>query len=325
MITQERALWIYTKMHEIRNFEERVYRLFEENKLRGSVHLYSGEEAIAATVCSTLEDKDYISSTHRGHGHCIAKGAELPQALAELMGKATGYCKGRSGSMHIADFQKGNLGANAIVGGGIPIATGAALAQKMQGSKHVTVSFFGDGASNEGTFHESLNFASVQKLPIIFVCENNGYGISVPVSQSTSVKDISVRAKGYDMPGFTGDGNDVVEIDKLFMAAKERALKGEGPTLLEFKTQRLRGHWTGDPQTYRPKGEVEEWRAKDPIKRFGAWIIEQNYATQEELDAIAEDAVDRMEEAVAFALNSPDPDPAHVLDDVFYEGEKEGF
>lgn len=320
MINKERALWIYTKMHEIRDFEERVYRLFEENKLRGSVHLYTGEEAIAATVCSTLTDEDYITSTHRGHGHCIAKGAELPEALAELMGKATGYCKGRGGSMHIADLSKGNLGANAIVGGGIPIAVGAALAQKMQKKQNVSVSFFGNGASNEGTFHEALNMASVWKCPIIFVCENNGYGISVPESQSTSVKDISVRAKAYDMPGYTVDGNDVVEIDKVFMEAKERALRGEGPTLIECKTQRWRGHWTGDPQIYRPKGEVEEWKKKCPIMRFGNWMIEQGYATQEELDAIAADAADRMEQAVEFALNSPEPDPAGVMDDVFYEG-----
>ncbi|MBQ4062365.1 MAG: thiamine pyrophosphate-dependent dehydrogenase E1 component subunit alpha [Christensenellaceae bacterium] len=320
MITKERALWIYTKMHEIRNFEERTYRLFEENKLRGSVHLYTGEEAIAATVCSTLTDNDYITSTHRGHGHCIAKGAELDKALAELMGKATGYCKGRSGSMHIADFTKGNLGANAIVGGGAPIATGAALAIKMQGRKNVAISFFGDGASNEGTIHESMNFASAYKLPMIFICENNGYAISVPVGQSTSVKDISVRAKAYDMPGYTGDGNDVIEIDKLFMKAKERAEKGEGPTLLEFKTARWRGHWTGDPQNYRPAGEVEEWKAKDPIKRFGDWMIEKGYATQAELDKIAQDAVDKMEAAVEFALTSPEPDPANVMDDVFFEG-----
>ncbi len=320
MITKERALWIYQKMHEIRDFEERVYRLFEENKLRGSVHLYTGEEAIAATVCSTLTDNDYITSTHRGHGHCIAKGAELDKALAELMGKATGYCKGRSGSMHIADFTKGNLGANAIVGGGAPIGTGAALAIKMQKRKNVSVSFFGDGASNEGTIHESMNFASAYKLPMIFICENNGYAISVPVTQSTSVKDISVRAKAYDMPGFTGDGNDVIEIDKLFMKAKERAEKGEGPTLLEFKTARWRGHWTGDPQNYRPKGEVEEWKKKDPIRRFGEWMIEKGYATQSDLDKIAKDAVDKMEAAVEFALSSPEPDPAHVMDDVFYEG-----
>ena len=203
MMDRERAGHIYLTMARIRAFESKALKLFEENKLRGSVHLYIGEEAVAATVCSRLTDDDYITSTHRGHGHCIAKGADLNKSMAELMGKATGYCKGRSGSMHIADFTQGNLGANAIVGGGIPIAVGAALSAKLQKQDRVAVSFFGDGASNEGTFHESLNMASIWKLPIIFVCENNGYGISVPVSESTSVKDISVRGAAYDMPGET--------------------------------------------------------------------------------------------------------------------------
>lgn len=320
MINKDRAIWIYTKMHEIRDFEDSIWRLFEENKLRGSVHLYTGEEAIAAAVCSTLTDEDYITSTHRGHGHCLAKGAELDKALAELMGKATGYCKGRSGSMHIADFSKGNLGANAIVGGGIPIATGAGLAQKMQKKPNVTVAFFGDGASNQGTFHESINFASVHKLPVIYVCENNGFGISVPTTQSTSVENVSDRAKGYNIPGYTCDGNDVVEIDKLFMQAKERALAGEGPTLLECKTVRYRGHWTGDPQVYRKREDVEYVKEyNDAIKKFGDWMISKKYATQKELDEIRADVARRMDLAIEFALNSPEPDPAHVLDDVFYE------
>lgn len=193
MMERERARGIYSTMVRIRAFEFKALKLFEENKLRGSVHLYIGEEAVAATVCSRLTSEDYITSTHRGHGHCIAKGARLDMAMAELMGKATGYCKGRSGSMHIADFTQGNLGANAIVGGGIPIAVGAALSAKMQKQPRVAVSFFGDGASNEGTFHESMNLAGVWKLPIIFVCENNGYGISVPHGQSTSVENISDR------------------------------------------------------------------------------------------------------------------------------------
>ncbi len=321
MIERERALWIYNKMNEIRNFEEAAYKLFEENKLRGSVHLYTGEEAIASTVCSTLTEKDYITSTHRGHGHCIAKGAELDKALAELMGKATGYCKGRGGSMHIADLSQGNLGANAIVGGGIPIAVGAGLGIKKQHRQNVSVSFFGDSASNEGTFHESLNLAAIWRLPVIFICENNGFGISVPTWQSTSVKNISDRAAGYGIPGFTGDGNDVEEIDRLFLQAKERALRGEGPTLLEFKTCRWRGHWTGDPEPYRTKEEVNFWKEnKDPIKNYGKVMIEQGLATQEELDEIAAKAKAKMDAAVEFAVNSPEPDPAHVLDDVFYEG-----
>lgn len=204
---REQLLGIYFTMNKIRKFEEKALHLFESNKLRGSVHLCIGQEATPATVCSMLRDEDYITSTHRGHGHCIAKGADVRYALAELMGKATGYCKGRGGSMHIADFTKGNLGANAIVGGGIPIAVGAGLASKMQKNDRVAVSFFGDSATNEGTFHESLNLAAVWKLPVIFVCENNLYGISVPQWQSTSVKDISVRGEAYNIPHFTVDGN----------------------------------------------------------------------------------------------------------------------
>lgn len=317
----KRALWIYEKMNEIRNFEEKAYSLFEQNKLRGSVHLYTGEESIAATVCSTLSDEDYITSTHRGHGHCIAKGAELGRALAELMGKATGYCKGRGGSMHIADFTKGNLGANAIVGGGIPIATGAAMGIKMQKRQNVAVSFFGDGASNEGTFHEAINIGAVQKLPVIYVCENNGFGISVPLKQSTSVDDISKRAAGYNIPGVTVDGNDVMAVDEAFMAAKERALKGDGPTLIECKTYRWRGHWTGDPEPYRTKDEVAKWKSDhDCIKLWGEYIVKNKLATRAELDAIDKDTFERMEEATEFALNSPEPDPATVMDDVFYTG-----
>ena len=259
-ITKERALWIYNKMNEIRNFEETAYGLFEQNKLRGSVHLCTGEEAIPATVCSTLTKDDYITSTHRGHGHCIAKGAELDKALAELMGKATGYCKGRGGSMHIADFTKGNLGANAIVGGGIPIAVGAGLASKMQKNDRVDVSFFGDSATNEGTFHESLNLAAVWKLPVLFVCENNLYGISVPQWQSTSVKDISVRGEAYNIPHFTVDGNKPDEIAPVVEAAIARAKAGEGPTLIECKTYRWLGHRRPPalPHQGRDRGMEEE-------------------------------------------------------------------
>ena len=320
MIDKKTGLWIYNKMNEIRDFEETAWTLFTENKLRGSVHLYTGEEAVAASVCAQLTDEDLIASTHRGHGHCIAKGARLDLAMAELMGKATGYCQGRSGSMHIADFTQGNLGANAIVGGGIPIAVGAALSAKLQKQDRVAVSFFGDGASNEGTFHESLNMASIWKLPIIFVCENNGYGISVPVSESTSVKDISVRGAAYDMPGETVDGNDVEAIDAAFARALERAKSGQGPSLIECKTYRWMGHWTGDPQTYRTREEVNSWKAKDPIKRWREKLIAAGLYTAAELDQMDQSAEEETTAATEFALNSPNPDPAHVLDDVFYEG-----
>ena len=318
---KERALWIFKTMCKIRAFEEKAYKLFEENKLRGSVHLYTGEEACAATVCSTLTDDDYITSTHRGHGHCIAKGAELDLAIAELMGKATGYCKGRGGSMHIADFSKGNLGANAIVGGGIPIATGAALSIKMQKRPNVAVTFFGDGASNEGTFHEAINFSAVHKLPVIFVCENNGFGISVPLSESTATPDIADRAAGYGIPGYIVDGYDVFDIDKAFMKAKEDAIAGKGPSLIEVKTYRYRGHWTGDPEPYRTRDEVNAWKEKDAIDRFESEIVKKRWATKKALEEIRAEAYDEMEKAAEFALSSPDPDPAHLMDDVFYEGE----
>ena len=321
MMDKKTATWIYNKMHEIRAFEETAWTLFTENKLRGSVHLYTGEEAVAAAVCAQLCDEDYIASTHRGHGHCIGKGAELDRALAELMGKATGYCKGRSGSMHIADFEKGNLGANAIVGGGIPIATGGALALKMQNKPNVAVAFFGDGASNQGTFHEAINLASVWKLPAIYICENNQFGMTVPVWQSTSVENIADRSAGYGIVGEVVDGNDVVAVYEAFARAKERAVKGEGPTLLECKTYRWRGHWTGDPEVYRTREEVEHWKEnRDPIKLFGAYMVENGLATEEELNEIAQAVAKKMEAAVEFALNSPDPDPANVMEDVFYEG-----
>ncbi len=309
---------IYRMMNVIRKFEEKALYLFESNKLRGSVHLCIGQEAIPATVCSLLNPDDYIASTHRGHGHCLAKGADPKMALAELMGKATGYCKGRGGSMHIADVEKGNLGANAIVAGGIGIAAGAALAAKMQKNGRVAISFFGDGASNEGVTHEVMNMASLWKLPVVFICENNGYGISVPQWQSTSVKDIAVRAKAYDMPGVVVDGNDVLAVAKAAKEAIDRARAGEGPTLIECKTYRWLGHWTGDPQPYRTREEVEEWKKKCPIKRLRAYLEEKGVSAAE-LDAIEQDAHNEIEAAAEFALNSPEPDPAKVLDDVFYK------
>ena len=315
---KNKYLDVYLMMNKIRKFEDKALSFFEQNKLRGSVHLCVGQEPIPATVCAMLNPDDYISSTHRGHGHCIAKGADLKMAMAELMGKETGYCKGRGGSMHIADLEKGNLGANAIVAGGIPIAVGAALASKMKGENKIAISFFGDSATNEGVFHEALNLAAVWKLPVVFVCENNGYGISVPQWQSTSVVDISVRAKAYDIPGVTIDGNDVIEIEKAVGKAIKRARSGEGPTLIECKTYRWYGHWTGDPQVYRTREEVEEWKKKCPIKGFEKYLVDNKLATEEELSKLADQAQKMVDEAAEFALNSPEPDPAHVMDDVFY-------
>ena len=322
-IDKQKQLWIYRIMNEIRFFEEKAYEFFAANKLRGSVHLYTGEEAIASSIVSQLSDEDYITSTHRGHGHGIAKSGDLKSAMAELMGKDTGFCHGRGGSMHIADLKKGNLGANAIVGGGIPIAVGGALAQSYLGTDNVTVTFFGDGASNQGTFHESINLASVWNLPIVFVCENNGFGISVPVKQSTSVKDISVRAKGYDIPGITVDGNDVYAIYEAAETAIKRARQGKGPTLIECKTYRWRGHWTGDPEVYRTKEDVKAWIEKDPIKRMKEKMLEDKIATEAQLEAIVNKAIADVEEAAAFAVASPEPDPKTVMDNVYYVPEKE--
>ena len=319
-MTKQQYLDTLLMMYRIRAFEMKALNLFEENKLRGSVHLCVGEEAGPATMANFISDSDYITSTHRGHGHCIAKGARLDKALCELMGKEDGYCHGHSGSMHIADFEKGNLGANAIVGGGYPIATGAALGIKMQNKNNVVVCWSGDAATNEGTFHEALNLASVWKLQVLFVVENNLYGISVPQWQSTSVKDISVRAKAYDMPGETVDGNDVVALAEVFHRAVEYVRGGNGPMLIETKTYRWLGHWTGDPTPYRTKEELKEWKQKCPINRLRAHLVSQFECVEEELDALEKSAAEEMERAAEFALAASEPDPAFVMRDVFYEG-----
>ena len=316
---KEMLLNLYRTMVRIRSFEEHAAECFTKGMLAGNIHLSIGQEGAEAGAFAAIGPQDYFTSTHRGHGHAIARGADAKLAMAELFGKETGYCKGKGGSMHIADFTKGNLGANAIVGGGIPIAVGAGLASKMQKNDRVAVSFFGDSATNEGTFHESLNLAAVWKLPVIFVCENNLYGISVPQWQSTSVKDISVRGEAYNIPHFTVDGNKPDEIAPVVEAAIARAKAGEGPTLIECKTYRWLGHWTGDPQPYRTKEEIEEWKKKCPIKYTRNLLLEMGVPA-EELDGLENKAQALVDEAEQFALNSPEPDPAHVLDDVFYDG-----
>ena len=307
----------YKKMVLIRKFESAAKKLFEDNRLPGFLHLYIGEEAVATGVCSALRVSDQITSTHRGHGHLIAKGGDVKKMMAELFGKATGYCKGQGGSMHISDYNTGILGANGIVGAGIPIATGAAFAFKYKGEDNVAVCFFGDGASNRGTFHEALNMASAFKLPVIFVCENNLFGISVDARYVNSAKDIADRAIGYGMPGVVVDGNDVNAVYEATSTAVKRARAGEGPTLIECKTWRHLGHYVGDPDDYRTAEEKEEWLKKDPIPTTAQKLIASGICTQADLDKISDDADKLIAEAIAEAESAPYPDASTLLDDIY--------
>lgn len=309
----------YRKMVLIRKFEMCASKLFAQNKLPGFLHLYVGEEAVATGVCSALEVTDYITSTHRGHGHLIAKGGDVKKMMAELFAKETGYCKGKGGSMHISDSDKGILGANGIVGAGIPIATGAAFASKYKGDGRVAVSFFGDGAANRGTFHEALNMAAAFKLPAVFVCENNLFAISVCARYHMAISDISDRAAAYGMPGYSIDGNDVELVYETTKAAVERARRGEGPTLIECKTWRHRGHYEGDPDDYRTAEEKSEWMQKDPIERLAKRLIEEGICTQAELDAIASDADKLLAEAIDEAEAAPVPSVSALMADIYKE------
>jgi len=316
-ITNEQMVNMYTNMIKIRMFESRVAEIFAEGKIPGFVHLYVGEEAIGTGVCANLRDTDYITSTHRGHGHLISKGGDIKLMMAELLGKKTGYCKGKGGSMHIADVNLGILGANGIVGGGPPLASGAALAIQYQGKDDVAVCFFGDGASNQGTTHEAMNLATCWKLPVVFVNENNLYGISSCTINSMCVSDIADRAAAYDMPGVVVDGNDVMAVYETASEAVKRAREGQGPSLIECKTYRHRGHFEGDPCTYRNEDEVSEWKEKDPIPRFENRLLDMNVLTQETIEAIKTDIAAKLAEAERFAEESPWPDPSEVTEDVY--------
>lgn len=310
----------YRTMYKIRTFERRIEEFSMKGDIPGFVHLYIGEEAIATGVCANLTHQDYIQSTHRGHGHTIAKGAQVDRMMAELFGKKTGYCKGKGGSMHIADFSVGMLGANGIVGGGFTLATGAALAEKIKKTNNVSVVFFGDGASNRGTFHEALNMAAVWKLPVVFVCENNEWASTTPYLTTTSVKDISDRAVGYGIPGEIVDGNDVFAVYEASGKAIERARKGEGPTLLEMKTYRIKGHYVGDPQLYRTKEEVDQrFEENDPIRRFEDHVLSEGILSENEMKAIVEEVVDEVDKAVEFALESPFPDVEELYSDLYVD------
>jgi len=285
--------------------------------VKGAVHPYIGQEASAAGVCMALRDDDLIAGTHRSHGHMIAKGSDPARVMAEIKGKVTGCCKGRGGSMHVADFGVGSLGALAIVGAGIPIAMGAGLGFKMQGKDSVSVAFFGDGASNTGNFHESLNMAAIWQLPVLFVLENNRYAVSTQYNQATLISDLSVRAESYGMPGVRVDGNQVLEVYEAALSAVARARAGEGPTLLVTETYRIEGHYAGEPQVYRDRSEVDAWREKDPIKRFQQHLAATGEAGLDELRAIDAEVSTQMSEAVKFALESPEPDAATAMDYIY--------
>jgi len=293
-------------MYLIRTFEERAEELYMEGKIWGTFHLYVGEEAVAVGACYALRADDYITSTHRGHGHCIAKGADVKRMMAELLARDTGYCHGLGGSMHIADVEKGNLGATGIVGSGIPIATGAALGCKLQKNDKVVLCFFGDGAANTGAFHESVNMAAIFNLPVVFICENNMYAMSFPAQKAFALPDIAERAKGYGIPGVSIDGNNVLEVYETAQIAIERARQGEGPTFIEARTYRWKGHSKSDRQAYRTKEEVREWMNKDSIKFLEKHLREET-VREEELENIKKQVEREIEEAINFALESPEP------------------
>jgi pyruvate dehydrogenase E1 component alpha subunit len=310
---------LYRTMVRIRNFELKAEELFLQAKLPGFIHLYIGEEAIATGAMANLRKEDYITSTHRGHGHMIAKGADVNKMMAELFGKETGYCKGKGGSMHIADVSIGVLGANGEVAGGLPIAVGAGMAIKMQKKDSVVISFFGDGASNRGAFHEALNWASVFRLPVIFLSENNQFASTERVTETTSVQNIADRAVGYNIPGVTVDGNDVIAVYEVVKEAVDRARSDGGPTLIEAKTYRIKGHFVGDPVLYRNESEVNEKWQFEPISRFESTLFEMGMITDAEKEFIWKEAEQEIKNAVNFAEKSKYPGPASALQNLFEE------
>jgi len=307
---------IHRTMVKIRRFEERAVELFMAQELPGFLHSYLGQEAVAAGACACLREDDYITSTHRGHGHIIAKGLRLDHMMAELFAKTTGYCKGKGGSMHITDFSQGVLGANGIVAAGVPIATGAALSAQMRKSGQVVVCFFGDGASNQGAFYEAANLGAVWSLPVIYVCENNLYAVSTHQSHHQKVKDISTRAVAFGFPGISVDGNDPIAVYQAVAPAVHRARQGEGPTLVECKTYRWLGHYVGDPASYRPPEEVAEWKARDPVPRYERYLEEQGVMSAVEMVSVHEQVKEELDAAVEFARHSPSPQPEDALQDV---------
>jgi len=313
-------LRMYRKMVEIRVFEDKLYYLFLNTLMPGTMHQYNGQEAVAVGVCCALRETDYITSTHRGHGHCIAKGADINRCMAEMFAKDTGLCRGMGGSMHIADFGVGMLGATGIVGAGIPIATGAGLSAVVRGTDEVAVAFMGDGAANEGSFHESLNMAAVWRLPVIYVVENNLYGFSTHYSEVFPTENIATRGDAYAIPNEVADGQDVWAVYEAAQRAVDRARASGGPTLLEFKTYRYRGHSRFEPASYRSREEENEWKQRDPLKLWAARLVDEGLASEEDIRAIRVEVQRRMDEAVEFAENSSDPAPELAQSLVFAGG-----
>ena len=312
----ELKIQLYRTMLRIRRFEEKLIDLKARGSIPGVLHLYIGEEATATGACAALRPDDYITSTHRGHGHCIAKGGDFSRMIAELFGRSTGYCCGKGGSMHIANINLGILGANGIVAAGMPIAGGAALSIKMRGTEQVAVCFFGDGAANQGAFHESLNMAAIWKLPVIFVCENNQYAISVAQSRSSSIRDIYLRKDSYGIHGCMVDGNDVMAVYEAVREAVQRARLGKGPALIECKTYRWRGHYEGEADrtyTYRNDEEIEEWKKRCPIERFRKKLLEEGIFGEDDFEGMELEIQKEIEEAIQFAENSPFPEPEEAL------------
>ena len=321
---KELYLHFYHEMQRLRSFELKASELFTQAMLAGNIHTYIGQEAIAVGACNALLEIDYIVCTHRGHGQCIARGCSPNIMMAELFGKETGYCKGKGGSMHIADLSRGILGANGIVGAGLAIGTGSGLASKITEKSEVTLVFFGDGASNEGYFHESLNMASAWKLPVVYLCENNNYGVSVRIDRVCNVENIAERAKAYDIPGVIIDGNNVFEVYNAVQNAAEYAREGKGPTLIEAKTYRYHGHYEGDPQIYKSKEEMEKWLNHDSIEIIKKEILAKGFASEKTLEDVEKKVKREIEEAVDFAKNPPYPDIQRVTEDVYSTDNERG-
>jgi TPP-dependent pyruvate/acetoin dehydrogenase alpha subunit len=316
-LSPQRLLELYRQMLTIRCFEQKVVDCHKKGLVQGAAHSYTGMEAVAVGICAAMRDDDYVTSTHRGHGHCIARGLDVRRMLAEIFGRATGYCKGKGGSMHLADMDRGMLGADGIVGGGIPIAAGAALGCRVLGHDRVVVCFFGDGATNQGSFHEAANFAAVNKLAVVFVCENNHWALSAGFEATTAVNHVADRAAAYSMPGHIVDGNDVEAVHAVAVTAIKRARTGEGPSLVECKTYRWEGHSVFPRPDPRPAQEIEDWRKRDPIAALLQVLLDNGILDADGQSQIEEEVAALIDEAESFARSSPLPDPETAFEDIY--------